>query len=141
MALLSRSSTAILRSAIAPVLLAAVVGCATYRGEIPVSSPAPERTYISPGVPDGVQDRLIVGASVTEAYQNMRIGGWRFTVTDAAGVAVRTIGESVVPEQPRTRFVLRPPEGIKVPASFIWEGRNDNGDLVQIGRASCRERV
>jgi outer membrane protein OmpA-like peptidoglycan-associated protein/flagellar hook assembly protein FlgD len=115
-------------------LLVLLASCATYRGDLPVSTQARDRMYISPGVPDGIQDRLIVTASVAEAYPDMRVGGYRFTVTDSRGAAVRTVGEQVVPQERRSRIVARPPAGIRFPAAFIWEGRNDNGDLVPEGQ-------
>lgn len=115
-------------------LLALLASCATYRGDIPVWTQARDRLFISPGVPDGIQDRLIVSASVAQAYENMQIGGYRFTVTDSRGAAVRTLGEQVVPPERRSRFVARPAAGIRFPAAFIWEGRDDNGDLVPEGQ-------
>jgi flagellar hook assembly protein FlgD len=119
---------------VATLVLGVLVSCATFRGQIPVTTDAPERTYISPGVPDGVQDRLIVKATVAAAYKDMRIGGYRFSVKDATGTTVRTIEESVVPPERKYQIVLRPAKGIPLPNAFIWEGRNDNGDLVPEGQ-------
>jgi flagellar hook assembly protein FlgD len=90
--------------------------------------------YISPNN-DGVQDEAVLPISITD---ERFVSGYKFTVTDSSGAAVKTIAN----KDPRPEnysfenFMNRlgyVQQGIAVPASLDWNGRSDQGALVADG--------
>ena len=48
------------------VCTAAVLGCATFKGEIPIGLNLPDTMYISPKNGDGIQDELFISLGIPE---------------------------------------------------------------------------
>lgn len=95
--------------------------------------------YISPNL-DGIQDDLTRPISITDERY---IKGYRFVVSDAQGNAVREIvNKDQRPEDVTFRNVvdrlMYVKQGIPIPGSLRWDGRNDSGSVVPDGTYSYR---
>jgi outer membrane protein OmpA-like peptidoglycan-associated protein/flagellar hook assembly protein FlgD len=95
--------------------------------------------YISPNL-DGVLDDLTKPIAITDARY---VKGYRFIVSDSQGNPVREIvNADERPENVSFKNIvdrlLYVKEGIQVPESLRWDGRNDSGTVVADGAYSYR---
>ncbi|THB62987.1 MAG: hypothetical protein D6B26_06495, partial [Spirochaetaceae bacterium] len=94
-----------------------------------------DSSYISPNN-DGKKDTAIIPISITDQRY---ISGYKLILTDQQEEIVRTIVN--VDPRPESRGVknfidrlLRVKTGIPVPEQLIWDGRGDNGKIVEDGQ-------
>ncbi|MBN2546637.1 MAG: OmpA family protein [Spirochaetes bacterium] len=91
-------------------------------------------SYISPNL-DGVQDELILDIDIKDERY---IVLWKFEIYDENNNIVRTI-EGKKPRRESQKFkdivkeYFSPKSGIPVPKQLIWDGRDNNGNLVKDG--------
>jgi flagellar hook assembly protein FlgD len=108
-------------------MLALVVSCATFKGEIPVELEIPDTVYISPKNGDGIQDELSIPLLFPEV-KNLVIQGYRFTVFDWEENPVYSVQEEA--EGNRAR------KGVQIPEALTWKGVDGAGEFVGDGEYS-----
>ncbi|MBP5449602.1 MAG: gliding motility-associated C-terminal domain-containing protein, partial [Spirochaetales bacterium] len=90
--------------------------------------------YISPNL-DGVQDNLNVDITINDDRYVMY---WKFEIYDRDGKTVRTI-ESKEQRAETMKFTdvvkkyFKPKQGVPVPKTLIWDGRDNAGQVVEDG--------
>ena len=121
------------------LLLAILAGCAT-TGEIPVDLGKEGPIYISPGVPDGVQDAVDLELVVT-ALDGTRVAAYEITVTNDQGEAV--FSQAARAEEPGffEGITGSDDDGVEVPQIVVWDGTNDQGTLAVEGTYTLRVTV
>ncbi|MDR0409522.1 MAG: OmpA family protein [Spirochaetaceae bacterium] len=90
--------------------------------------------YISPNN-DGVKDVLIVPFSITDKRY---ITEWRLLISDENGTVVRTIANKDNRPVSLTfkefwRIITRPKQSVAIPASVVWDGVMDSGEVAPDG--------
>jgi flagellar hook assembly protein FlgD len=111
-----------------------ISGCAS-AGEIRIDTEVPEVSYISPKNSDGVQDELVVPATIIKAAKQ-KIRGYRLTVLDPEGNSVRT-SEQILPAGISSPFGKNK-QAVSDEQVVIWDGRSDSGQLVADGEYRYR---
>lgn len=120
------------------IALTILLGACATTGELRTED-TPDRTiYISPNASSGVQDSLSVPIDFT-GYEDIRIRGYRFAVTDSEGTVVFERADQVG-EPGRARFFERR-RTVTVPESIEWDGRGRDGAFVADGEYSFTVRA
>lgn len=93
-----------------------------------------ETVYISPNN-DGKQDVLEVPIKIKE---NRYVKDWAFIIENEKGEVVRTIGNKEKRETKITfktfwRALFKPKAGVTIPASIVWNGIMDSGEVAPDG--------
>lgn len=91
--------------------------------------------YISPNN-DGVKDSLEVPLKIKEKRY---VESWSFIISDEKGNVVRTIGNKVQNDEKITfksffKKLVSPKTGVDIPSSVVWNGFDDNGNIVKDGK-------
>ena len=91
--------------------------------------------YISPNN-DGVQDALEIPLKIKE---NRYVKEWSFEIFNEKGDVVRTIGnKEKLPEKMTFKnffkALVSPSKSVDVPSVIVWNGYDDNGNLVPDGK-------
>ena len=107
-----------------------LIGCTTFKGDIPVAIEMDDTIYISPKNQDGIQDALTIPVDVP-AVKGLFIKGYRLTVSDSAGSPVRVI-ENIL-ENPKKGVFGNIKEGVEIPEMLQWDGTDDEGGYVADG--------
>ncbi|MDR2660074.1 MAG: OmpA family protein [Spirochaetaceae bacterium] len=102
--------------------------------QTPPQTEPPMAAYISPNN-DGVKDTLVVPFSITDKRY---IKEWRLLITDENGNIVRTIANK--DSRPVSlnfkefwRIITTPKQSVAVPASVVWDGAMDSGEVAPDG--------
>ena len=102
-----------------------LASCTTFEGEIPVQISAPEMSYISPGIRDGVKDSLPLGLLIP-LVRDLYAQGYAIRIHNENGKLVRTITDSA-PLNPRR-------SSIHIPENLSWDGTDGKADMLPDGK-------
>ena len=76
---------------LAVVLITALIGCASFEGEIPIEEQWPEVVYISPLNQDGIQDEVRLSFTLPE-LDNLHVTGYKIAITSESGREIYSEG-------------------------------------------------